>query len=288
VESKANYTLVGLMVLILMIGFFISALWLSVGFEHKNYNTYLVYMDEAASGLNQDSVVKYNGVNVGYVHKITLNPSNPEQVKLKLYIESSTPMTIGTQASLVMQGITGTTYLGLSATSTTFKPLVKLPGEKYPVIPYKRSFFSMLEKSIEELSTNMNRVFNAKNANKINEVMNNLSAVSGVIKDNNRNIDKSLSELPGVMLEIKNTLLSFTGMAADVSSAGKNVSSTMLAGRNSIDQISQQALPPAVSLLRKLDGIANNLAKITQEMQQNPAIIIRGSAPQQPGPGEKR
>ena len=190
-ESKTNYTLVGLMVLILMIGFFISALWLSVGFEHKNYQTYIVYMDEAASGLNQDSVVKYNGVNVGYVHKITLNPSNPEQVKLKLYIESSAPITTGTHASLIMQGITGTTYLGLSATSTTFAPLKAAPGEKYPVIPYKRSFFGLLEKSIDELSKNMNRVFNNKNADEIAKIMHNLYSISTVITENNKNIGYS-------------------------------------------------------------------------------------------------
>ena len=75
-------------------------------------------------------------------------------------------------------------------------------------------------------------------------------------------------------------------MADDVSVAGKQFTKTMKAGKNSIDQISQQTVPPAVILLRRLDVIAANLEKMSAQMRENPAIIVRGSAPPKPGPGE--
>ena len=77
-------------------------------------------------------------------------------------------------------------------------------------------------------------------------------------------------------------------MSHDISAAGAQVSDAMRAGRNSIDKISQQAIPPAVILLRRLNLIAANLEQVSAEIRQNPAVIIRGSAPPKPGPGEKR
>ena len=60
----------------------------------------------------------------------------------------------------------------------------------------------------------------------------------------------------------------------------------MGSGKNTIDQISQQAVPSATSLLNRLNAIAANLEKVSNEMRQNPSVVIRGSKPPQPGPGE--
>ena len=144
-ESKVNYTYVGFMVIILVIGLLAATIWLSTGFDSKNYNLFTVYVTEAISGLNDDSVVKYNGVKVGFVNKIELNEYDPQQVKIQLKIVEGTPITSTTHATLINQGITGTVYLGLSASSPSLFPLQKTPGEKYPVIPYKPSFLSQLE-----------------------------------------------------------------------------------------------------------------------------------------------
>ena len=150
-ESKTNYTVVGVMVLFLILGLITAALWLSFGFDNKKYDIYTVYADEAVSGLSDDSVVKYNGVKVGLVDKIELNDIDPEEVKKQLKIVEGTPITIGTRATLINQGITGTTYLGLSSNSSTLLPLEKTPGDPYPVIPYKRSFLGRFSRFVTRL-----------------------------------------------------------------------------------------------------------------------------------------
>ncbi len=52
-EAKTNYTIVGLVVMILVGALIAARLWLSVGFEQKKYNTYVVHMREAVSGLKR-------------------------------------------------------------------------------------------------------------------------------------------------------------------------------------------------------------------------------------------
>ena len=127
-------------VVILTFGLIAIALWLSVGFDQKNYKFYTVNMQESVVGLTDESIVRYNGVKVGAIAKITLDKQNPQQVKLLLKIEEGTPIFASTHASLVNQGITGSAFLGLSADSASHDLIATLPGELYPIIPYQPSF----------------------------------------------------------------------------------------------------------------------------------------------------
>lgn len=287
-ESKTNYFVVGLTVLILATGLLVASLWLSVGFDEKKYNVYTVYMREPVSGLTNESPVKYNGVKVGFIRQIELNNVDPQQVKLELQVDEGTPITSSTQATLVSQGITGTTYLGLSASSSSFMPLQKTPNEPYPVIPYKPSFFYTLEKNVTAATEGINRVFDTDNTQHIKKSLANIERISSVIEQNNINLNKSLQDLPVLINEFKKGVRQLSIMSNNVSAAGIQLAETMRAGRNSIDKISQQAIPPAVILLRRLDLIAANLEKVSASMRQNPAVIIRGTAAPKPGPGERR
>ena len=130
-EAKTNYTIVGVVILILTAGLLSTALWLSVGFNQKSYSLYTVYLHEAASGLSQDAPVKYNGVQVGFVKRIQLNKNDPRQVEIILSIEKGTPITTSTFATLISQGITGVTFVGLSAVSPDLTPLERMPGEPF-------------------------------------------------------------------------------------------------------------------------------------------------------------
>lgn len=306
-EAKTNYTVVGLIVVILIAGLIAGGLWLSVGFDKKEYHTYAVYMREAVSGLSNEAPVKFNGVQVGFVNKIELNRRDPQQVKLLLSIEEGTPVTTSTTATLISQGITGTTYVGLSASSSNLTPLPKLPKQPYPVIPYKPSLLHQLDRVLKDVSENINkvsieisRIFDKENALYIKKTLANFKSVTDSIAKNSKNIDQSLEnadiflrniakasrEFPELVSNIKIGAHKIELMAGAVRKAGDQVSDTMEAGKVAIDKISQQTVPPAVVLLRRLDTIAANLEKISVQMRQNPAVIIRGAAPPTPGPGE--
>ncbi|MCW8408008.1 MCE family protein [Legionella sp. PATHC035] len=299
-ESKTNYTIVGIFVLILLVGLVATMLWLSVGFNQKKYTTYTVFMHEAASGLTQDAPVKFNGVQVGYVKEIKLNQSDPRQVEILLDIEEDTPITTSTYATLNSQGITGVTYIGLSASTSDLTPIQKMPGEPFPVIPSKPSVFNQLDSILKKVSEDVGivsseaqRIFNEENAKHITHILTNIDHFSKDLERNGKNLNifmdnlaKASRDLPHILDELKLGISKFDTMAESLSKAGNSVSKTMGSGRNTLDKISQEALPPAVILLRRLNAISANLEKVSSEMRQNPAVVIRGSKPPQPGPGE--
>ncbi|WP_419419278.1 MlaD family protein [Legionella sp. D16C41] len=303
-EAKTNYTMVGLAVIILASALAIAAVWLSVGLDKKRYNIYAVYIHEAVNGLSLDSPVKYNGVQVGNVSKIELSKLDPQEVKLLLNIVEGTPITTSTTATLISQGITGTTYVGLAANSSDLTPLEKLPQEPYPIIPTKPSLFKQLDSVIKDVSENINSVsvrikeiLDTENAANLKKSLANIESFTETLAKQNQHISSSLKnsdiflknmaeaskQLPSVIKDLKQSMNKLTD---EVSQASESVSSTMKSGKTAIDKISQQTIPPALALLRRLNAIAANLEKVSNQLKQNPAVIIRGTTGPKPGPGE--
>ncbi len=285
-EPKTNYTMVGIIVLILAASLVSALLWLSVGFESKTYNTYLVYINESVHGLSEDSPIKFNGVKIGKVTNIQLDDEDPEKIKLLLKIQSNVLITTSTRATLVTQGFTGTTFLGLSATSPTLTPLKKANDQPYPVIPYTKSFFNQLEENTTTISESLKHIFDQENAEYLKKILANFQQLSQTISENNRNINQSLKDLPQIMHELAISVHDIGDMAHHMSGASDQVSKTMRSGKQSIDAITHQTIPEVSALMQRLDVIAANLEHVSAMMRQNPAVILRGSAPQNPGPGE--
>ena len=112
-EPKVNYTLVGLFIALLGAATVTGVLWLSRTDYRGVYDRYYTFMDESVSGLSRDSYVKYQGVEVGRVKEIALDPNNPEQVRLGLDLVRGTPVKEDTVAVLETQGLTGITIVNL-------------------------------------------------------------------------------------------------------------------------------------------------------------------------------
>lgn len=308
-EAKTNYTIVGLAVLLLTSGLLATVLWLSVGLHNKEYKTYAVYLHEAANGLSEEAPVKFSGVKVGYVKSIELNHKDPQQVILLLNIETHIPITDSTYAQLISQGITGTSYVGLSAKSSSLTPLKRARGYPYPVIPSKPSLMTQIDIVLREVSDNINKVseeiknvFNRENQHNLQKTLNNLqiftktlsnkSSQFGELIDNSKKISADVSQasknFPKIMRDFNTALKEVNHMAAAMEKAGNQVSKTMESGDQAINQINLQVIPPATDLIQRLESIANNLDIVSRNMRSNPSVIIRGTKAPKPGPGERK
>ena len=98
-ETKGYYAAVGFFVIVFLSIGLIIGLWLSVGVSTKSYNYYRIYIKESVAGLSVSAPVKYNGVDVGTVKKMALNPQNPNQVEILVAVEENTPITTATRAT---------------------------------------------------------------------------------------------------------------------------------------------------------------------------------------------
>jgi phospholipid/cholesterol/gamma-HCH transport system substrate-binding protein len=271
-ESKTNYTIVGLFVLILISGLITTLIWLSVGLDQHKYDIYAVFMHEAVSGLTTDAPVKFNGVKVGYVKSIHLNKQNPQQVILLLNISHDTPITQSTTATLVAQGITGTTHIGLSASSSDLTPLRVRKGETFPIIPSHPSLLNQIDSALKRVSENINevsaevkRVFNKENSENLKTALKNLRLLSDTFEQDRPQIHNILNNL-------NKSTQSFPEVTAELKASARS--------------LSQETIPSANTLLKHLNNMAINLEKTSRDIKTNPSIIIRGQQPPKAGPGE--
>jgi phospholipid/cholesterol/gamma-HCH transport system substrate-binding protein len=162
------------------------------------------------------------------------------------------------------------------------------------------SLLKEVAENVNKVSAQSQKIFNEKNAQYIQDFLSNIDNVSKVIANSSSNINSGIKnmdvfltnlakvskEFPETMKDLKKGVNKFNGLASDMSAASKSVSQTMVSGKNAIDQISQQAVPSATYLLHRLNAISANLEKVSNELRQDPSVVIRGTKPPKPGPGE--
>ncbi|MDF3054463.1 MAG: hypothetical protein K0Q74_370 [Gammaproteobacteria bacterium] len=263
-ETRANYIIVGLFVIGFSTILVCLLLWFLAG-QQREYNKYLVYMSESVTGLTKEAPVRFNGVDVGYVADIALNPKNQQQVKLLLNVTVGTPVNQGTIATLMTQGITGVTYVGLKAKTPKAKPLIVLPGNHYPIIPSEPSLLTQLDTVIRELTSNMKQIstafqtlLNEENQKAIHDILANSAKFTQTLAGNSDEINKSFKEITAVL------------------KSGQNLTQTL----------SQQAVPGTVQTLNNLSRVLKDIEQLSSALKENPSILVRGQAPMAPGPGE--
>ena len=77
-ETKANYVLIGLFTLAVMVGAFGFIFWLHHAAGTGDRVAYRVIFDGSVSGLRTGGPVLFNGIRVGEVTRLQLDPQRPE------------------------------------------------------------------------------------------------------------------------------------------------------------------------------------------------------------------
>lgn len=292
-DSKANYALVGLSVLILFALMIFLFVWLSGYTQHKTYQTYLVYASGGVGGLSVDSPVLFNGVRVGTVDKIQLDNTNPQFVKLYLKLESATPITQSTIATLVPQGITGLIYVGLKAQSAAAPRLKAEPGIAYPVIPYQKPLLTQLSEALPEMTKNMseisnkfNKIVNEQNVENLSQTLSHLNNVMDMLDKNSNNVSDSLKSMKIFMKNSAKASQQFSTTLAEARRAAAQMRETTQQIGLQFSSINQQLMPSINELVSNLNDTAANLQQVSQDLKKNPSMLLFGKQPAALGPGE--
>lgn len=160
-ETRANHLLIGTFVLLMIAGAFGFIMWLAKVQVDVVYDRYYVYFDGSVSGLSTAGEVRYNGILVGSVTEIVIDPDDPRRARVTIELDTKTPVREDTVASLELRGITGVSYVNLSTASPDSPPLKAKPGQTLPVIPSKRSeiqeLFSSAPQALDRFIVVMNR-----------------------------------------------------------------------------------------------------------------------------------
>ncbi len=287
----------------------------------KKYGLYMAILDESVAGLNINAPVKYNGVDVGKVKSIQLDPNNPELVQLILAIERGTPIKVDTVAVLKTQGLTGIAYVELDGGAKNAAPLVASADEKYPVIRTKPSLSTRLENiltsvlaKLDNTSSNIDSLLSNENRESFKNALANIATVSKTIAARNAEIDAGIvsatraanntervtqklnpmiDKLEPVIDQLSVTIAQINRSAIAIEKAGNgaeiassSVSKTVESVGANIEHHTDETLPEIQRLLAELNELSASLKRLSEQTERDPASLLRGRSPVPDGPGE--
>ena len=303
-----NYTLVGAFVLLLGAVLMGGVLWIaSGGTLQKKYDRYLAIEEESVAGLNLNAPVKYNGVDVGKVSNIHLDPVNPERVQLTLAIERGTPIKVDTLAVLKTQGLTGIAYVELGGGSRDAAPLPATTQAPYPVIRTKPSLSTRLENvlttvlaKLDHMTGNVDALLSDANRDALKSALADIATVAHTIAARKDVIDAGIvsaaltarngaqlsAQLDPVIKRIGRAAEAVEKMGHDVSLAGASAAKTVDAVGNEAQHFTTETLPEVQRLLGELNDLSNSLRRLSEQTARDPAGLLRGRSPVPNGPGE--
>jgi phospholipid/cholesterol/gamma-HCH transport system substrate-binding protein len=251
-ETNARYTIAGIFVIGLFAIATLGIIWLSAGLTAETYAIYQVNMKESVSGLTVDAAVEYNGVNVGTIKSIRISLKDSEEVELLLRIQSNTPITQGTSATMNMRGLTGVTFLALTDKGKNKQRISIQAGELYPIIKTTPSILVRFDQAL----TQMNATFTRISAS-IEKIMN----------------DDNLNSLRDILHNLK--------------SVTEQLTPIIKGGVTTVDTFNRETLPKTNQAIMNMDNVMNEISTIAEELKENPSVILRGKSPPTLGPGER-
>jgi phospholipid/cholesterol/gamma-HCH transport system substrate-binding protein len=321
-ESKVNYTLVGVFVLILSAALIAFAFWLGkYNQSEQNYRRYKVYITESVSGLASQAAVKFHGVDVGMVETIGINPNNSEEVVLTLKIKKETPIKIDSSAVLKFYGVTGLGFIEIIGGGKN-SPLLSASAGSIAIIKSSSSLNTRLDESLSNIASKLsvtldraNRLLSDKNIENVAQSLEHLRSLTGQIDDYQskiklllkrsgdleNNATTSLTAMKEAAGSVKNssntfntlvqtkmttTLESLEATSRESHTLIRQLESTLNRGDYDLSAIASPTTTQLSELLEQTRTLSVEMEHTLQSLRESPSDILFKQSRPKPGPGE--
>jgi len=198
-ENKANYALVGALSLALVVALFGFVYWFAGPSSSVPLKAYDVVFNGAVSGVRTGTEVTFNGVPVGQVRAVSLDPNDSNRVIVRVEVADSTPVHADTKAVLGFQGLTGLGSIELSGGTVAAGDPEPAPGLSVPTLYAESSNFQSILDGVASTVTGANTAierlngFLDTNAGKLDQTVSDVQSFSSALAANSEGLERFLS-----------------------------------------------------------------------------------------------
>jgi phospholipid/cholesterol/gamma-HCH transport system substrate-binding protein len=291
-EREANYTAVGAFVLLIvtMAGLFVY--WYAGSGDARDYNRYEIYFEGSVAGLNRGSTVRYLGVEVGKVDAIRIDRRAADRVQVIADIDSRTPISETTLASLSLQGVTGMLYVDLLANAPSARKTPAVPSEKYPVIGSVRSNFDLFLSSLPDLVGRASAVLSDENIDSITKTLESIERGAASLPDTMRDARQVVAELKATLVDVRAAAAGarqfmdssapeltaaaqrFRVLADNLARTTGNLDKLMADHRDDLGLFLRDSLPEMERLLRDSRVAAQEFRELSRSLRSDPSQLL--------------
>ena len=304
-ENKAYALAAGLFTLLLGAAVVAAAMWFSGETYEKSY--YVLESKFPVTGLNEQAVVRYRGVDVGKVTRIRFDPNDTRAILVDIAIQSDMPLTRSTHAELKYQGVTGLSYVMLDDTGASRDPLPPRGQQGTSRIPIRESLFSSLADAgqhvladAREVMKRMNSVLNDENQAAISTVLRSIVAATREISALAKSMEPAARNSEALVGDARKIFQQADTLLAEISSTNRDLAKRLEAIERAAgsaekaggavatlaDAVASETLPRINTLADELARTSRSLDRLASSLKEQPQSIVFGRKPGAPGPGE--
>jgi len=303
-ETRAHNVAVGAFVLAMVTLAFVAVLWLARAQLTTQNTDYDIYFKGPVSGLRTSASVEYNGLPVGKVIDLRIDPNNVEQIRVTVEIDSNVVIKEDARASVETNILSGVSYIEIVKGTQEAKVLELEPGQRYPVIKAHRSHLAsvvaaapqLLDKADEALD-HLNELLNKKNRQAVTETLDNIKTFSGGLAARNKDIaelatnankvttglsslldhvNQSYSGPNGLGNRAAKALADFDKVAKGLNDTNRQLQLTLQDVRPGVRNFSQQTLSDVGALVGEARQLISGLNRLTAQISRNPSQVLFG------------
>ena len=314
-NRRVNYLILSIFTILLSAGVVYFIYWLgnfSINKKPKNY--YKAVFHESVSGLNIASPVKYMGMKIGNVKKITINPDEPDSVIVTFSVDKNIPLRSDSYAFIALEGITGLKYIeieGGSKNSPVLQTSKTNPASIKTIPSFNAKLFETVSKTTDKLNKlldNLNNALSAEKISHVHKILLHLEKISAYLDKNKYLFEKSIknfnnlqSNINTAVKEVKkdisklavHTLKTETDINKSIHSVSKNTSELIIdldkkikSGQYDFKDIVEKNLKPLDKSNKELQKALIKLQILLNQLQKSPSDIIFKKSISPKGPGE--
>ena len=306
-ETHARFFLIGLFSLVVTVALVLFVLWLGKLQLDREYQEYDVRFHESVTGLSVGGIVQYHGIQVGEVRKLSLDPKDPREVRVRIRVSAETPIKTDTKAQLSYTGLTGVAVVEMLGGTPEARLLREVDTRQAPEIDTVPSTLSQLMSggsgamhSAQEVMVRIGEVLSDENIARVSTLLDNLAAVSDDVKADYPALRDALGEArileqrlasaaqraddllaqlqndvsptddrPGLIEEARTAV-------AEIRSAAREVDAFAQSGKSTFGSLDSQSRNELAMTLQALQQASENLVRITQRFDDSPADYVLG------------
>ncbi len=303
-ETKANFALIGAATLIAIAAAMLFALWIARVDFNRAYDEYLVVFEGPVRGLARGAEVRFQGINVGEVTNLRINPTNPQEVLARIRIDAATPVRADSVGQLEPIGLTGVNLIQIGGGSPAAPLLNPQMGQEAPRLRGEPSEIDKLLGAGGDIAQRTSRALLAiqdlltpDNVERVGRILADIEAVTESLAQQRAvggNANEAVVRLGAAARSIEalseetRLLLSETGpdarmTVAEAAQATKAIREAAGAGERALIQIesaaaiaSEQTLPDFATAVQDIRRLTDAVERLAATVERNPSRFVSG------------
>ena len=275
-ETKANFIFLGTATLVGIVLIMAFSVWLADTSFRNGYDVYDVVFDDPVRGLAEGGEVRFNGIKVGEVQTLRIDPDNTNRVIARIRVSAAIPLREDSRAQLEPIGLTGVTLIQLSAGSPVSPLLQQSAFGGPPQIQGSGSQIDIIVERGQDVVVRASEAMAAvrdlltdENIARVNRILANLESISGKLAQDNSLIDRGAV----AVTQVGDAAADIGVLAEQLSVVADELNVAVVGMGNAVDTANGSTLPEITQAAEQLRDAAAAIERLATEFEESPSLL---------------